>query len=313
MGWERVHFEGPEPGRVPGEMSAFLEWFNSPPETDGVIRAATAHLWFAAVHPFQDGNGRIARAITDMALARSQQQPHAPLQHVSPDTPGEERVLPRPRERRPGDHGDLRHHRLAQPIRRVPRPGHGRRPGGALDKPSAAQHNAALMEQARPAAPQPQAAPGAGALIREPEGDHHRGQVTRGSTAPPGKRRRPASDSMVQAMLLEESPQESVNPTVPARTRRMTAKAAQNAGPPDITPTHLTGTAKSPDRNRLRSHPRNRPLKSRRKLLSRAEKRPPGEGCRDRAGPPPGPGRKRPGKHPFRGRKPGIFRSAEIR
>ena len=57
VGWERVHFEGPEPGRVPGEMSAFLEWFNSPPETDGVIRAATAHLWFAAVHPFQLARG----------------------------------------------------------------------------------------------------------------------------------------------------------------------------------------------------------------------------------------------------------------
>ena len=75
VGRERVHFEGPEPERVPGEMSAFLEWFNRPPETDGVIRAATAHLWFVAVHPFQDGNGRIARAITDMALARSQQSP----------------------------------------------------------------------------------------------------------------------------------------------------------------------------------------------------------------------------------------------
>ena len=60
---------------MPGEMSAFLEWFNSPPETDGVIRAGTAHLWFAAVHPFEDGNGRIARAITDIALARSQSSP----------------------------------------------------------------------------------------------------------------------------------------------------------------------------------------------------------------------------------------------
>ena len=75
VGRERVHFEGPDPERVPGEMSAFLEWFNSPPETDGVLRAATAHLWFAAVHPFEDGNGRIARAITDMALARSQSSP----------------------------------------------------------------------------------------------------------------------------------------------------------------------------------------------------------------------------------------------
>ena len=50
VGRERVHFEGPEPERVPGEMSAFLEWFNRPPETDGVIRAGTAHLWFVAVH-----------------------------------------------------------------------------------------------------------------------------------------------------------------------------------------------------------------------------------------------------------------------
>ena len=75
VGRERAHFEGPEPERVPGEMSAFLEWFNRPPETDGVIRAATAHLWFAAVHPFEDGNGRIARAITDMALAQSQSSP----------------------------------------------------------------------------------------------------------------------------------------------------------------------------------------------------------------------------------------------
>ncbi len=75
VGRERVHFEGPEPGRVPGEMRAFLEWFNSPPETDGVIRAATAQLWFSAVHPFEDSNGQIARAITDMALAQSQNSP----------------------------------------------------------------------------------------------------------------------------------------------------------------------------------------------------------------------------------------------
>ncbi len=75
MARERVHFEGPEPERVPGEMRAFLECFNSTPETDGVIRAATAHLWFAAVHPFEHGNGRIARAITDMALAQSQNSP----------------------------------------------------------------------------------------------------------------------------------------------------------------------------------------------------------------------------------------------
>ena len=75
VGRERVHFEGPEPERVPGEMRAFLEWFNRPPETDGAIQAGTAHLWFVAVHPLEDGNGRISRAITDIALAQSQNSP----------------------------------------------------------------------------------------------------------------------------------------------------------------------------------------------------------------------------------------------
>ena len=74
MARERV-LPGPEPEQIPSEMRAFLEWFNSPPETDGVLRAATAQLWFSAVHPFEDGNGRIARAITDMALAQSQNSP----------------------------------------------------------------------------------------------------------------------------------------------------------------------------------------------------------------------------------------------
>ena len=76
MARERV-LPGPEPEQIPSEMRAFLEWFNSPPETDGVIRAGTAHLWFAAVHPFEDGNGRIARALSDMALARSNRAPRA--------------------------------------------------------------------------------------------------------------------------------------------------------------------------------------------------------------------------------------------
>ena len=53
-------------------MARFLEWFDQPPETDPVIRAAIAHLWFVTIHPFDDGNGRIARAIADMALARSE-------------------------------------------------------------------------------------------------------------------------------------------------------------------------------------------------------------------------------------------------
>ena len=65
MGQERAHFEGPEPSLVPGEMAAFLEWLNGPPETREVMRAALTHMWFVTVRPIDDGNGRIARAIAD--------------------------------------------------------------------------------------------------------------------------------------------------------------------------------------------------------------------------------------------------------
>jgi Fic family protein len=71
LGREKVHFEAPEATRVPGEMKAFLEWFNAAPHADPVIKAALAHFWFVTIHPFEDGNGRIARAIADMALARA--------------------------------------------------------------------------------------------------------------------------------------------------------------------------------------------------------------------------------------------------
>ena len=70
-GRERVHFQAPAADRVPAEIDAFLEWFNGPTDTDWVLRAGVAHLWFVTIHPFEDGNGRIARAIADMALARS--------------------------------------------------------------------------------------------------------------------------------------------------------------------------------------------------------------------------------------------------
>src|SRR5262245_28561722 len=70
---ERVHFEAPEAKRLEHEMSAFLDWFNEQMEgIDPVLKAGVAHLWFVTVHPFEDGNGRIARAIADMALARSE-------------------------------------------------------------------------------------------------------------------------------------------------------------------------------------------------------------------------------------------------
>ena len=75
IGRERVHFEAPAADRIDDEMSAFLEWFNAPANTDGVLRAALAHLWLVTIHPFEDGNGRIARAVADMALARSEASP----------------------------------------------------------------------------------------------------------------------------------------------------------------------------------------------------------------------------------------------
>lgn len=71
-GRERIHFEAPGAERLPDEMAAFLDWFERCDATDPVIRAAIAHLWFVTIHPFEDGNGRIARAIADMALARSE-------------------------------------------------------------------------------------------------------------------------------------------------------------------------------------------------------------------------------------------------
>jgi Fic family protein len=75
IGKEHVHFQAPPAARVDGDMTAFLEWFNASGDTDPVINAGLAHLWFVTIHPFDDGNGRIARAITDMALARSENSP----------------------------------------------------------------------------------------------------------------------------------------------------------------------------------------------------------------------------------------------
>src|SRR5689334_6513819 len=71
IGRERIHYEAPSAGRLNAEMSAFLKWFAEDSRLDPVLRAAIAHLWFVTIHPFEDGNGRIARAIADMALARA--------------------------------------------------------------------------------------------------------------------------------------------------------------------------------------------------------------------------------------------------
>ncbi len=75
VGRERVHFEAPATTRLEREMSDFFRWFNGKDRLDPVIDAAIAHFWFVTIHPFEDGNGRIARAIADMALARSEQTP----------------------------------------------------------------------------------------------------------------------------------------------------------------------------------------------------------------------------------------------
>jgi Fic family protein len=75
VGKEHVHFEAPAAARLDGEMKAFLDWFNRPPDIDEVLKAGLAHLWFVIIHPFDDGNGRVARAIADMVLARSENSP----------------------------------------------------------------------------------------------------------------------------------------------------------------------------------------------------------------------------------------------
>jgi Fic family protein len=71
MGRERIHFEAPEAILLDAEISRFLDWFAETGATDPVVKAAIAHFWFVTIHPFEDGNGRIARAIADMALARA--------------------------------------------------------------------------------------------------------------------------------------------------------------------------------------------------------------------------------------------------
>ncbi len=71
MGKEKIHFEAPNAKRLEKEMKTFLMWFENKSELDAVLKAGIAHLWFVTIHPFEDGNGRIARAIGDMALARA--------------------------------------------------------------------------------------------------------------------------------------------------------------------------------------------------------------------------------------------------
>jgi Fic family protein len=75
IGKTRVHYQAPDADRLTPEMKAFLEWFEKKQPLDPVLKAGVAHLWFVTIHPFDDGNGRIARAIADLALARSENSP----------------------------------------------------------------------------------------------------------------------------------------------------------------------------------------------------------------------------------------------
>jgi Fic family protein len=74
-GRERVHYEAPAAERLDSEMTSFIDWTNRSEATDPVLRSAIAHLWFVTIHPFDDGNGRIARAIADWLLAQSENSP----------------------------------------------------------------------------------------------------------------------------------------------------------------------------------------------------------------------------------------------
>ena len=75
IGRQKVHYEAPPARALKKEMAAFLRWFNGNGDLDSLVKAGLAHLWFVTVHPFDDGNGRIARAVGDMALARAEQSP----------------------------------------------------------------------------------------------------------------------------------------------------------------------------------------------------------------------------------------------
>ena len=75
IGQEKVHFEAPPAKKLDKEMQTFISWINETSELDGIIRAGLVHIWFVTIHPFDDGNGRIARTLTDMLLARDENNP----------------------------------------------------------------------------------------------------------------------------------------------------------------------------------------------------------------------------------------------
>ena len=74
LGKEKVHYQAPPANQLENEMRIFFDWFNLEQNVDPVLKAAIAHLWFVTLHPFEDGNGRISRALSDLLLARSDEQ-----------------------------------------------------------------------------------------------------------------------------------------------------------------------------------------------------------------------------------------------
>ena len=71
FGKERIHYIAPAPQLVEKEMAKFIQWFNQPPSTSSIVQSGIAHLWFVSIHPFEDGNGRLARILSDILLAKS--------------------------------------------------------------------------------------------------------------------------------------------------------------------------------------------------------------------------------------------------
>ena len=215
VGRERVHFEGPEPERGPGEMSAFLDWFNRAPETDGVLQAGAAHLWFAAVHPFEDGNGRIARAITDMALARSQGSPtrlHSMSRRILRERDAYYRALESASRGSCDITGWLAWFAGCR----------SRAMDDALAALSAARNNAVLREKAGRMPLNPRQGRVLELLMREPEETitaARWARITRSSL----EEAEADIEGMMHAMVLREAPGEGVNPRyqlVPAGRQR---------------------------------------------------------------------------------------------
>ena len=82
-GREIIHFEAPPADRLNDEMTAFLNWVETPSEESAILKAGIAHMWFETLHPLDDGNGRVGRNIMDMLLARADQKPHRPYSLAS--------------------------------------------------------------------------------------------------------------------------------------------------------------------------------------------------------------------------------------